>query len=149
MKVEDIMTKQVFSVDPEAKINEVAGIMTKNRFHGIPVVDKNNYVVGIVTRDSFFSKSSVELHLPSYINFLKDMSMKRKISGEQKENVEKLLNTRAKDIMTPDCLCFFPETDMEEAIDTFREKKLNTFPVINKNRQLVGIITLADVIGLL
>jgi CBS domain-containing protein len=149
MKVGDIMTKKVITISPETKINEVSSILTKNRFHGLPVVDKENHVIGIVTRNDFFSKSSVELYLPSYVSFLKDMPTRNQLSGKQKENVEKLLNTRAEDIMTLNYMYFSPETDIQEVFKVFKEKKLNSFPVVDEDKHLLGILTLADIISLL
>ncbi|MDD4601228.1 MAG: CBS domain-containing protein [Negativicutes bacterium] len=144
------MTKEVVSVGTETKINEVAKIMTKNKFHSLPVVSEDGCIVGIVSRYDFFSKSAVELHLPSYINFIKDLSIKKEISGKQKKSMEKLLDTRVKDIMTQDCVCFSAETDLKEAISAFKEKNLNTIPVVDKkNGKLLGVVTLADIISLL
>lgn len=148
MQVKDIMTKKVIFVSPETKITEVAEILTKNRFHGLPVVE-NNAVVGIIVENDFFTKNSVELHLPSYINFLKKTSIEKEISGEQKDRVEKLLDTKAKDIMTPNCSCLSPELDLERVIDIFKESKFNTFPVVDEGKKLLGIITLADLISLI
>lgn len=46
--IEQVMTKNVVTVNPETSIKEVAEIITKNEFHALPVVD-NGELVGIVT----------------------------------------------------------------------------------------------------
>jgi len=48
-KVEDIMTKDVIVISPEASINEAAEVMTKNKIKRLPVI-KNGELVGIITR---------------------------------------------------------------------------------------------------
>ena len=44
----DVMTKKVISVSPETPITEVTKIITEHNFDGVPVVDKNNRLVGII-----------------------------------------------------------------------------------------------------
>jgi len=53
MQVKDIMIKKITYVSPEDNIMEVADIIFKKGFHGLPVVEKNK-VVGIITEDDFF-----------------------------------------------------------------------------------------------
>jgi len=65
------MTKNVSFVSPDTKITDVAEIMFKNRFHGLPVLD-NDKIVGIITETDFFTKDAANLYLPSYISFLKE-----------------------------------------------------------------------------
>lgn len=46
--IDQVMTKNVVTVDSETTIKEVAEIITKNEFHALPIVD-NGQLVGIVT----------------------------------------------------------------------------------------------------
>ena len=48
MKVRDAMSRSVRSVTPDMKIMEVASLMTLYRFHGLPVVDEDNSLVGVI-----------------------------------------------------------------------------------------------------
>lgn len=146
MKVEDLMTKNVVSVSPETKITEVAGILTKNRFHGVPVV-RNGKVLGIITEGDFFSKEVEEVYLPTYVGILKEKGGSCSI-GEKDDNLTKLIALEAKDVMTPSFISVSPFTELGRLLEIFQKTNFVTFPVTDKNNTLVGIVTLSDVIKL-
>lgn len=148
MQVKDIMTEDVVSVSPETKIGEVAHILTEKRFHGLPVVE-NGKLLGIIVEDDFFVKDQSNFHLPSYINFIEKSGRANKSSEKQEEKIKELLNVRAKDIMTSECLSFSPQMEIKDILKVFKETRINTFPVIDERDNVVGIITLADVLNLI
>ncbi|MFA6974130.1 MAG: CBS domain-containing protein [Parcubacteria group bacterium] len=148
MKVADIMTKDVVTVEPETKITEVAETLFRNRFHGVPVV-RHRKIIGIITETDFFTKDSVNLFLPSYIAFLKENRTIGELSGERKEKVEKLLNAKAKDIMSEKCVSILQDMDVASLLEFFKTTKFTTLPVINESDSLVGIVTLADILNLI
>lgn len=148
MQVKDIMTKEVITVDPETRIDEVAHILTRNKIHGVPVVTDGK-LVGIIVENDFFVNSQDDFHLPSYIDFIRKSGNIESASKEQREQIDKLLNVRAKDIMTAECLCFSPNMEISEVMKIFKETKINTFPVVDENKNVVGIVALADVLNLI
>jgi acetoin utilization protein AcuB len=148
MTVEDIMTKNVVSVSADTKITEVAEILFKNRFHGMPVLE-NGQLVGIITEKDFFTRDSANLFLPSYISFLKENRTLGNLSKEQKENVEKLFNSEARDIMSRDCVPILKNMDVKDLLEFFRTTKFSTLPVIDERNALVGIVTLSDILNLI
>jgi len=55
LTIAEIMTPQPFTVDPEASIGTAARIMLEHRFSGLPVVDDEQKLVGIITESDIFS----------------------------------------------------------------------------------------------
>jgi predicted transcriptional regulator len=147
MKVRDVMTKDVVSVSPEVKIVEVARILFENRFHGVPVVEDGK-IIGIITEDDFFTKDSKNLFLPSYINFLQETGISSALTREKQEKLDKLMNSKASDIMSSDCVTIMDSMDIRDLLNFFRETNFNTLPVTDEKNSLVGIVTLADILGL-
>ena len=49
MIASDIMTRTVFTVGPQVKAQEAAQILSQKRISGLPVVDENGKIIGIVT----------------------------------------------------------------------------------------------------
>ncbi len=49
IKVEEIMTKRVATMAPNEKIGAAAQVFLENLFHGLPIVDDDNNLVGIIT----------------------------------------------------------------------------------------------------
>jgi CBS domain-containing protein len=124
----------------------VADLLFKNRFHGLPVVDKS-MVVGIITEDDFFLKGAEDLYLPSYIDFLEKNKIDEKSPKEIKEKVKKLLNATAQDLMSPRCVTVRPDTDIEVLFALIQKTKFTTFPVTDDQNNLIGLITLVDLLG--
>ena len=63
--IKDIMTKKVLSIGSEATIEEAALVMYNNRIGGVPVVNKNQDVVGIITETDIFKCLVDIMGLPS------------------------------------------------------------------------------------
>ncbi len=54
IKVYEVMSKDPIVVSPETGLREAALLMIENKIGGIPVVDEQNYVVGIITESDLF-----------------------------------------------------------------------------------------------
>lgn len=141
------MVKNVISVDSQTKVTEVASILFEHKFHGMPVVNKGK-VVGIITEDDFYIKETNNLFLPSYISFLKETKIIDDLPRERKDEIKKLLDSTAQDMMTPECLTVSPDMEIDELFSLIKKTKFNTLPVTDGEKNLVGIVTLMDVIGL-
>ena len=149
MQINDIMTKKVISVRADTKVMEVSQILFKGGIHGVPVVDAENHLIGIITESDFFVKDVPQLYLPSYIDFLKRAEFVDSIGKDQKKNAQKLVEATAEDIMTSDCVVAYADTKVEELISIFKEKHLYTLPIIDKEKKVIGVVTMADIIKLL
>jgi CBS-domain-containing membrane protein len=148
MQVKDLMTKEVILVNINTKIREISQILTRHAIHGVPVIDDNDLIAGIITESDFFIKDIPDLYLPSYIEFMKKAELAATIDKEEKEKIEKLMNATANDIMTTDPITVRPDDRSDEVIRLFKDNHLFTIPVIDESRKVVGIITVADIIRL-
>lgn len=149
MKIKDIMTKKVIAAGPETGVVEVARLLNKFKIHGLPVVDSNNALVGIITESDFFVKSLPNLYLPSYIDFLKKAEFAKRIPKKHKAEADKLVQARARDIMTEDCVYVKADLPVDNLIKLFKRKRIYTIPVLDKNSKVIGVVTLADIIKLI
>jgi CBS domain-containing protein len=148
MKISEIMTKDVISVEGETPISEVAEIISQNKIHAVPVVDSERKVVGIITETDFFTKDSSNMvYIPSLIDFIQ--LGKIKYPEDEKGAIEEMLGTKAKNIMTTKCELISPEMSLEDFIKLIKEKSFNSYPVVDEFGVLVGIMTVADAIKLL
>jgi CBS domain-containing protein len=148
MKVKDIMVADVMSVTPEISISEVADIIFRNRFHGLPVIEDGK-VIGIITEDDFFMKNFGDLYLPTYIRFLKENRVEGNLPKDIRNRIDEILEFKAGNIMTRNCITIPPEMDVSELMETIKRTHFTTFPVVNFQEKMVGIITLSDIIGII
>jgi acetoin utilization protein AcuB len=54
LRVREIMTEEVIAAAPDAFIEEAARLMADNKIGGLPVVDKDDHVVGVITETDVF-----------------------------------------------------------------------------------------------
>lgn len=148
MIIEEIMTEEVVTVGEDMPIPQVAGIVSQKRIHGVPVVDKEGKVSGIITETDFFKKDSSNLlYLPQMIDFVKSGKMNN--IDDKDDALKAIVQGTAKDIMTKNCMTVRPETSIEEFISLVKVNGFNTFPVTNESGVLVGIVTVFDMIKMI
>jgi CBS domain-containing protein len=66
IKAKDFMTKEVVTIQPEATVEELARLLIDHNISGVPVVDKDNNLLGIVTENDLISQNK-RLHIPGEI----------------------------------------------------------------------------------
>ena len=54
LKISEIMTRNPATIQQTASIGEAAQIMLEKKFSGLPVVDEENHLVGIITESDIF-----------------------------------------------------------------------------------------------
>lgn len=149
MNAKDIMTKDVVSIGVKTKVVDIAKLLLKKGIHGVPVIDKEKKILGIITMSDFFIKGYPEIYLPSYINFLKKTKFHKNVKLKQKASSNTLLKAKATDIMTENCFCIPEDTEVKDILNRYSSSSLKTIPIINKELQLVGIITRSDIVKLI
>lgn len=144
--VQDIMTRVVISVNPDTPIVEAVNILLKNSFTGLPVIDKDNSLMGILTEYELLIKGS-SVYLPTVIKFINEIDLYKKDRGLIKVDIEKILSTKVGDMMNYVPLSMPQHTPIEEAIKIFEaHHRVNPIPVLDDNKKVVGILSRSDLI---
>lgn len=139
----DIMTKEVIVVHPETPLLDVAKILAEHNFDGVPVVDKDNKLIGIVTEYDLINKTSA-VHLPTLQIVLRNLPQ---FKQEEAHFQQEILSLKVADIMNKEPLTLDPDLPYNEVINLFREHhKVNPIPVIDKDRRVLGVISRFDVL---
>lgn len=147
MRARNIMKKGVVFVKEDDSIEEVLRILMKNNVSGVPVIDKDNQVLGVVTEKDLITKEK-GLNIPSYIEFVASILF---IDGDLKYNTnhEKVITLTAKEIMSTPAYTVYLDASVEEIASIMVNRRINHVPVIDKDRKLVGIIGRGDLLPLL
>src|SRR5660397_275617 len=69
LKVRDIMQVEVVTIGPEASVRELSVLLGEKGVSGVPVVDGQGKVVGVVSEGDVILQDA-ELHFPHYVQFL-------------------------------------------------------------------------------
>ena len=118
MKVSDIMTKELIVVNPDDTILETAKLMKHHNIGCIPVVEKGNKVLGVITdRDIVMNMAK----------FNSDPA-----------------NTCAKEIASDVVYRIKPDADIKYALDMMQKQRIRRLAVI-ENEQLVGMLSIGDI----
>ncbi|OGM96647.1 MAG: hypothetical protein A3B86_04685 [Candidatus Yanofskybacteria bacterium RIFCSPHIGHO2_02_FULL_38_22b] len=142
--VSDIMTKEVVSVFPETSLFEAAKILYKNRFTGLPVVDHDSVLIGLVTE---YDLINMESETPTHIPTLQKMFQTIPAEGGQEKEIEELFLLKVVDVMNPDPLVVSKDATLEETIKIFKEyHRVNPIPVIDSQKKIVGIVSRSDLV---
>jgi len=143
MIVKQIMTKDVIAVKEETTISEVIKILLENRISGVPVVNDQDEVVGIVSEADLIYREN-NLYLPAFIPVLDGVifleSMKK-----MEEQLRKMTGYKTRDVMTKQVVTIDEDISVEEAARIMMNKRINRLPVI-KDKKIAGIVTRADIL---
>ncbi|MDP3770214.1 MAG: CBS domain-containing protein [Candidatus Sungbacteria bacterium] len=146
--VKDIMTKSVISVHPEMRLFDAHEIITRSNLDGVPVVDAEGHVMGILTEYDMLSKASV-LHLPTLQKIVKHLQSFIDKGGlaEFRSELEEMKNLTVAGVMNRDPLTLLDSTSFEIAVETFfKHHRVNPILVVDAQGKLVGIVSRYDVL---
>jgi CBS domain-containing protein len=149
LTVKDIMTKEAVFVSPDALLTDAARIIVEKNFDGVPVVNEEKKLVGILTQYDLISKGSA-LHLPTMQFILEHMAVFKKDKKQFQENIQEITSLRVHDVMNPDPLTFQEGDTYEYVVHTFRDHhRVNPIPVVDTQRYLVGVVSRYDILKFL
>jgi CBS domain-containing protein len=137
MLVQDVMTKDVVSITKYESIMQVANILTEKNISGLPVVDKEKKLIGIITQADILSMVGVGRE-HTFKDLLKYML------GEPLP--VRRLGDHVGDIMTSPALTIKPDANIAEAVRIMDEKRIRRLTVVDDTNTLIGILTRADIL---
>jgi CBS domain-containing protein len=139
----DIMTTEVLTVTPETSIEDLSKILENRKIGGVPVVEKDGCLVGVITQSDLVERAR-DLELPPAINIL-DFHFYLQIPSHLLARVEKMLGTTVGDCMTRELVTVAPDTAVSRIAALMAKQKVHTIPVV-KGGKIVGVIGKMDLV---
>jgi CBS domain-containing protein len=118
MKIIEIMTQDPELISPDASIKDAAKRM-KNEDIGALPVGENDRLIGMVTD--------------------RDIAMRGVAEGRAPET------TPVRDVMSEKILYCFEDDSIEDAAQCMAEHQVRRLPILNRDKRLTGIVSLADI----
>jgi CBS domain-containing protein len=134
MVVQDVMTVNVASVGPNATLKQVAATMASRKVSGVPVVNADGRVLGVVTERDLIVKGAS-----------RGLGLIGRLWTPAAVDDRRLAATTAGDAMTAPPLTIAPDRPLAEAAWLMVERDVNRLPVVLDDR-LVGIVSRADLV---
>lgn len=136
--VRDVMSKSVITIKRDADLHEAAKLLSENRISGMPVIDADNRVIGVISEADVLMLAGMSLE-----HTFKDVLRKilgepvpaRTTSGKKVENVMSFppITSKADDNIT-------------EVARVLDERRIKRLPVVDGEGKLVGIVSRADIV---
>jgi CBS domain-containing protein len=135
MKAHDVMTWGTITVEPDASVTRAVRLMLQNKISGLPVVDANGQLVGMVTEGDFLRRGELgtERHRPRWLEFLLGPG---RLAAEYVQSSGQKIS----EIMTPEPKTITPETPLDEVVRLMERHRIKRLPVVQDGK-LVGIVS--------
>jgi CBS domain-containing protein len=117
MKINEVMTREVEVIHPNASVAEAAEKMKTLDVGPLPVCDGTN-VQGMITD--------------------RDIAIRSTAAGQDPST------TKVRDVMTADVVFVYEDQDVEDAAKLMAEKQIRRLVVLNRDKRLAGIVALGD-----
>lgn len=130
MFVSSSMVRKVITIEKEASVFDAHDKMSLNKIRHLPVVDKANRLIGIVTDRDIRSAMPFTL-------------LKGIYNQEEKAKIESL---KVEDIMTPNPITISPMYTIQDALLMIQKERVGAFPVVDSDGTLTGILSVRDLL---
>jgi len=138
VKVEEIMNRKVLTVRSDESVAKVAALICLNNISGVPVVNEENRLVGIVSE-----KDILRAMYPSYTEFHDDPVRSRDFE-DMETRYPNVVHLKVEEVMTSKVITASPHDPLLKAASTMILRKVRRLPVVEEG-ELVGIISQGDI----
>lgn len=139
VRAADIMTKDVVAANPDTPVAEVALAMGRRGISGLPVVDAENKVMGMISEKDFLSRMGVK----EPQNFMSLVANCLKTKGCVALPIKAAL---AKDIMSAPAITVPPDAPVRTIAATLTARGINRVAVTDPEGRLLGLVSRGDIV---
>lgn len=146
----DIMTSPVIHVKEEATLKDVVAIFAQHKIGGVPVVDEENRVVGILTEGDIINFSSKTHVIPLICSsgWISPHTDPTSIARFNK-GFDLLSHTKVKKVMSRKVYTIKEDAPGYEIAALMKRRRIDRVPVVDENGQLRGIATRTNLVNFL
>jgi CBS domain-containing protein len=137
------MTSEVITISPEADITEAVKILLDKGINGLPVVDNEGRLVGILCQSDLV-RMQKSLPIPSLFTLL-DGFVPLSSSALLEAEVKRIAASKVSDAMSTKVVTVAPDKTIDEIAALMVDKKFHTLPVVQDGK-LLGIVGKKDVL---
>jgi CBS domain-containing protein len=135
MRAEDVMTRDVISIEPDATVLQAARLMLEHRISGLPVIDQAGKLVGVLSEGDFLRRreTRTEHRRSRWLEFLMGPG---RIAAEYTHSH----GSKVSEVMTAEVQTVEDSTPLEDIVDVMERRRIKRVPVLCGG-QVVGIVT--------
>jgi CBS domain-containing protein len=135
MKAEDVMTRDVISIDPDSTVLQAARLMLQHRISGLPVIDANGQLVGVLSEGDFLRRreTNTEKRRSRWLEFLMGPG---RIAAEYTHSH----GCKVSEAMTKNPQTVSETASLEDIVELMERHRIKRVPVLCGD-EVVGIVT--------
>ena len=135
MKAEDVMTRDVISIDPDSTVLQAARLMLQHRISGLPVIDANGQLVGVLSEGDFLRRreTNTEKRRSRWLEFLMGPG---RIAAEYTHSH----GCKVSEAMTRNPQTVSETASLEDIVELMERHRIKRVPVLCGD-EVVGIVT--------
>jgi len=137
----EIMTRDVVSVKRDTDIHEAGKLLIKNRISGMPVVDNDNHVVGMISTSDLLVFADIPRG-----HIFNDVVMKYVL---RKSVPRHGTGNKVEDTMATSVITVSPDTTVKKIATILDKKGIKRVPVVDEGNKLVGIVSRGDILQII
>jgi CBS domain-containing protein len=142
--VADVMSHNPVVVRRETSLTEAIKILAERRISGLPVVDENGKLIGIISEtDLMWQETGVTP--PAYIMFL-DSVIYLQNPATYERDLHKALGQTVGEVMSKDPVTISKDKSLRDAAKLMHDKNVHRLPILDSEGQVIGILTRGDII---
>jgi len=140
MLAQEVMTTDMATVRPDAALADAVALMLDRHVSGLPVVDGDGALVGILTEGDLLrrAETGTEETRAHWVDFLMG-------PGRQAAAYTRTHSRLVADLMTDTVVTAAPETPLRELVDLMERHRVRRLPVL-RDGALVGLVSRADLL---
>ena len=128
MLIKDVMTPNPYTIDPDRTVLEALLMMYDHDIRRLPVIEKGKLIGIISDRD------------------IKQTMGRPSLSDKQRSGESDELRFAVRDVMTHNLITVRQDDDLKEAIELIVENKISGLPVVDRDGNLVGVVSTIDLL---
>jgi CBS-domain-containing membrane protein len=142
LKAGDYMTTDLVTVGRAANVAEIASLLKKHRITGVPVVDEDRRLLGLVTHEEL-----INIFVPHYLTMFDELAFLDDLGEIEAQTMAEIEPTLflAEDIMATDLITARPSTSMMKVAALMMNRRIVLVPVVDEEERLVGVLSRNDV----
>ncbi|KKS97668.1 MAG: hypothetical protein UV73_C0006G0022 [Candidatus Gottesmanbacteria bacterium GW2011_GWA2_43_14] len=140
MKVRQLMRLKPKTVTPDIPLDRVWQLVSKLKFHILPVVDADNKIKGIITAEDILKNL-----IPDYRDFFSEFYPEAPTIEDIADQIEKQIKLSARDLMNKRVYTVGEDEDVFKALSKMMAYNVRILPVLNDEDRVVGFIVEKDI----
>lgn len=143
LAVSSVMSQPVSTVTEQTSMAAAAHLIVSERISGLPVVDAQQRLVGIVTEADFLRGLGVPAHQPAHNLWqtLETLFAHLGHAGEMESPGDPVSRHMARMV-----ICTAPQADLDEVLALMKQHHIKRLPVCDDERRVVGMVTRSDLV---